>query len=186
MEQFASFMGHTKKTHENYYRLPQDIYQTAKVSKLLLAINSGKAQAYKGKSLDEIELSDGIETDSDLELTKDQHRGGEPTEKWNDCCDESKEESIIENTMEQIAGLQSQKEGKNYSETKKSTQDKKITRTRWLEEDKKIVRGYVQDHIKNKKAPKKHEVETFLDHHKSFLKKTNWVKLKPFVCNCYK
>nr|CAI5819408.1 unnamed protein product [Callosobruchus analis] len=40
-EQFAKFMGHTMKTHANYYRLPQDVYQTAKVSKLLLAINSG-------------------------------------------------------------------------------------------------------------------------------------------------
>ncbi|XP_074039699.1 uncharacterized protein isoform X2 [Leptinotarsa decemlineata] len=40
-EQFAQFMGHTEKTHNDYYRLPQDIYQTAKISKLLLLMERG-------------------------------------------------------------------------------------------------------------------------------------------------
>ncbi|KAK9674796.1 hypothetical protein QE152_g40846, partial [Popillia japonica] len=34
MEQIATFMGHTKKTHAEFYRLPQDMYQTAKVAKI--------------------------------------------------------------------------------------------------------------------------------------------------------
>lgn len=41
------------------------MYQTAKVSKLLLAINSGKAHLYHGKSLEEIEVSDNFDSDSD-------------------------------------------------------------------------------------------------------------------------
>uniref|UniRef100_A0A6P7GX39 Uncharacterized protein LOC114343359 n=1 Tax=Diabrotica virgifera virgifera TaxID=50390 RepID=A0A6P7GX39_DIAVI len=65
MEQFASFMGHTKKTHEEYYRLPQDIYQTAKVSKLLMAINKGHANKYKEKRLDEIQLSDEVDSEEE-------------------------------------------------------------------------------------------------------------------------
>ncbi|XP_023309830.1 uncharacterized protein LOC111691367 [Anoplophora glabripennis] len=68
MEQFANFMGHTKKTHEEYYRLPQDLFQTAKVSKILIAINKGKGAKYKGKSLDEINLSDIESDDSDNEF----------------------------------------------------------------------------------------------------------------------
>lgn len=51
-----------------YFRLPQDVYQTAKVSKLLLAISSGKSQHLKGKTLEEIELSDS--SDSDLETNR--------------------------------------------------------------------------------------------------------------------
>lgn len=46
-----------------YFRLPQDVFQTAKVSKLLLAINNGKAAQYKGKTLDQIEFSDSVESD---------------------------------------------------------------------------------------------------------------------------
>lgn len=36
LEQLATFMGHTTKTHNEWYKLTSDIYQTAKVSKILL------------------------------------------------------------------------------------------------------------------------------------------------------
>ncbi|KAJ8910669.1 hypothetical protein NQ315_011187 [Exocentrus adspersus] len=58
-----------KATPTNYlfgsctHRLPQDVYETAKVSKLLLAINNGKGALYKGKTLDEIEFSDNVQSD---------------------------------------------------------------------------------------------------------------------------
>lgn len=31
LEQLSIFMGHTEKTHKEFYRLPNDVYQTAKV-----------------------------------------------------------------------------------------------------------------------------------------------------------
>ncbi|KAK4887345.1 hypothetical protein RN001_003616 [Aquatica leii] len=49
-------MGHTKKTHEEFYRLPQHIYQTSKVAKLLLIIEKGAAVEYQGKTLDKIDI----------------------------------------------------------------------------------------------------------------------------------
>lgn len=52
------------------FRLPQDVHQTAKVSKLLLAVNSGQGHKYKGKTLDEIEFSDTV--DSDVDSTTDE------------------------------------------------------------------------------------------------------------------
>lgn len=56
MEQLATFMGHTNEVHKKSYRLPDDVYQTAKISKLLILMEDGKADAYKGKSLEEIDL----------------------------------------------------------------------------------------------------------------------------------
>ncbi|XP_050517458.1 uncharacterized protein LOC126892068 [Diabrotica virgifera virgifera] len=97
MEQFATFMGHTKKTHESYYRLPQDLYQTAKVAKLLIAVNSGQVAKYKGKSLDEITLSDNEslldETEAEKPLFHDQNIN----------------ENEIEETWEQQFGEQAMK-----------------------------------------------------------------------------
>lgn len=55
LEQPATFMGHTTGVHRKSYRLPDDIYQTAKTSKLLLLMEQGSSARYKGKSLDEIE-----------------------------------------------------------------------------------------------------------------------------------
>lgn len=56
IEQLANFMGHTQAIHRQNYRLPDDVYQTAKLSKLLLLMESGKADSYKGKCLEDINL----------------------------------------------------------------------------------------------------------------------------------
>lgn len=48
----------------DFFRLPQDLYQTAKVSKILIAINNGKGAQYKGKTLDEIDFSDNVDSDN--------------------------------------------------------------------------------------------------------------------------
>nr|CAI5858513.1 unnamed protein product [Callosobruchus analis] len=63
-------MGHTSEIHNTYYRLPSDVYQTAKVSKLLLMCGEGRIAEFKGKSLDEIDLNLDIEDEesSDEEI----------------------------------------------------------------------------------------------------------------------
>jgi len=52
----AGFLGHDLHIHRNFYRLPQDTLQLAKVSKVLLAYDKGNISDYKGKSLDEIQI----------------------------------------------------------------------------------------------------------------------------------
>jgi hypothetical protein len=47
-------MGHDIKIHRGYYRLPDDIIQIAKLSKLLLHLENGNAHKLQGKSLDEV------------------------------------------------------------------------------------------------------------------------------------
>lgn len=39
-----------------FYRLPDDVYQTAKITKLLHLMETGKISEYKNKNLDEIEF----------------------------------------------------------------------------------------------------------------------------------
>ncbi|RZC40848.1 hypothetical protein BDFB_011498, partial [Asbolus verrucosus] len=63
--QFAKFMGHTEKTHKDFYEITQDVYQTAKVSKLLTLFDQGKGAEYKGKPLHEIDLEHLSEVESD-------------------------------------------------------------------------------------------------------------------------
>ncbi|KAK9731642.1 hypothetical protein QE152_g13441 [Popillia japonica] len=54
-----------------FYRLPQDMYQTAKVAKILLLLEQGKGEKFKGKNLNEIEIENEIyyssESDNDEE-----------------------------------------------------------------------------------------------------------------------
>lgn len=53
LEQLATFMGHTIGIYRQTYRLLDDVYQTAKISKLLMSMENGNAAQFKGKTLDE-------------------------------------------------------------------------------------------------------------------------------------
>ncbi|KAJ8945785.1 hypothetical protein NQ314_009054 [Rhamnusium bicolor] len=48
-------------------RLPQDIYQTAKVAKVLLLLEKGKGKEFRGKNLSEIELDKDVYYSSESE-----------------------------------------------------------------------------------------------------------------------
>ncbi|CAI6366127.1 unnamed protein product [Macrosiphum euphorbiae] len=64
-------MGHTKDIHKHYYRLTDNAFHVGKVSKLLLLIEKGEGQKYRGNTLDEINISandlvfDGEENEAD-------------------------------------------------------------------------------------------------------------------------
>lgn len=49
------------------FRLPQDIYQTAKVAKILLLLEKGKGKEFKGKNLNDIEFNQEIYYSSESE-----------------------------------------------------------------------------------------------------------------------
>jgi hypothetical protein len=55
----AKHLGYDIRTHREYYRLHDSTIELAKVSKLLLAMDNGKAASLKGKTLDEINI-DGM------------------------------------------------------------------------------------------------------------------------------
>ncbi|XP_074039978.1 uncharacterized protein isoform X2 [Leptinotarsa decemlineata] len=71
-EQVASFMGHTKKTHEEFYRLAQDVFQTAKIAKLLLMMDKGEGADFKEKTLEEIDIHlDNLEEENCPKIESD-------------------------------------------------------------------------------------------------------------------
>ncbi|XP_018569717.1 uncharacterized protein LOC108909779, partial [Anoplophora glabripennis] len=76
IKQFSNFMGHTVKTHEEFYELPVDVYQTAKVSKLLLMIENGVPVEHKGKSLSEIDIDFKFAEENDLGGLKSHYDDG--------------------------------------------------------------------------------------------------------------
>ena len=54
--ELARHMGHDLSVHKKFYRLQEDVIELAKVSKLLIAVEDGRAADYAGKSLDDIDL----------------------------------------------------------------------------------------------------------------------------------
>ncbi|KAJ8909260.1 hypothetical protein NQ315_011239 [Exocentrus adspersus] len=184
MEQLAIFMGHTKKTHEEWYRLPQDVYQVAKIAKLLLMIDKGETHKYQGKGLNDIVVteSDCLEIEMEDQLKADKmpinkNNAGnhlEPEDMDNEACasqhgNSSDEKSEVKKVKPQI------------SKAKKKTE-----RQRWSDKEKKIMCKYFKSFIQNKIVPKKKDVDEFQDKEKELFGHMHWIRIKTFVYNTYK
>lgn len=159
LEQLATFMGHTTKTHNEWYRLPSDIYQTAKVSKILLLAQNNSIEQYKGRNLDELEIGDEILENLD-----------------------GSEDEIEAEQMETTSSTETKSSSIPVTETNKKK--KIIIKKAWTKTEKKVTESFFRDHIRNKNPPKKQEVLDFMEKHPE-LKTRKWETIKAYVCNQY-
>ncbi|XP_064653244.1 uncharacterized protein LOC135503570 [Lineus longissimus] len=70
LEWLSNHMGHTADIHRQSYRLHESTIEMAKVSKILLAIDSGNVGRFQGKSLSDIDL-DQIELPDEIYAEED-------------------------------------------------------------------------------------------------------------------
>ncbi|XP_044756880.1 uncharacterized protein LOC123315296 [Coccinella septempunctata] len=182
IEQLASFMGHTTGTHRGSYRLPDDVYQTAKLSKLLLLMEKGEANQYKGKSLDEIEIN------MEENLLDGQHDNEDDMEENEEEGDESIIESINtgekkdDNDINDSVGTSNKK--KKDSEQVVPKKKRRIL-IPWTEKQKKLTRAFFAKHIRNSTPPKRHECEELIEANPGVFSNKTWLKMKVFVQNEY-
>ncbi|CAG9827845.1 unnamed protein product [Diabrotica balteata] len=165
IEQLSSFMGHTAAVHKNSYRLPDDVYQTAKISKLLILMENGEAGGQKGKTLDDI----SINLDQNL------------------LEDESSEESddLEKNDFDDFKKVNVTEELKEDETIETFAPKKKRILTPWTIEQKNIVKAYFSKYIDQKRAPKRFECEELKSLHPQLFLNKNWLKIKVFVQNQY-
>lgn len=174
LEQLATFMGHTEKTHSQFYRLPDDIYQTAKVSKLLLLSKQGSIERFKGKSLEEIEIDDDLvengSDDEDENITalneaiEDDQNSSEEIEMGN--------ANIVENSA-----------STSNQNVKKRT---KRTLIPWTVEQKRLTENFFQNHIKKKIPPRKNEIIELIKKYPEIFHNKPYPTIKVYVYNKYK
>jgi len=67
-----------------FFRLPNDVYQMAKVSKVLRMAEKGNLAQFKNKSLDEIQLNDDDSVMEDSSSDEDKEAGGNITKVLNE------------------------------------------------------------------------------------------------------
>lgn len=159
LEQLASFMGHTTKTHNEWYRLPSDIYQTAKVSKILLLAQNNSVDQYKGCSLNELDVEEDIlQDDSDSEC--------EGNERFKEVDTLAVE---LPSTSTRIM----------------DNQIKKRVLKKWSAEAKRATEKFFAYNISKNIPPKKKEVEKLISTNPSLFQGRNWQSIKVYVCNIY-
>lgn len=179
MEQLATFMGHTNEVHRKSYRLPDDVYQTAKISKLLLLMEDGKADLYKGKNLNDIELDLNEELEGENFENEDvlDYELPDSSVSTQSPHDEPQPGScrIQDQTDFQVPSAEPQNIKKG----------KKRTLVPWTDAQKKVVTTFFKRHIKNKQPPKRNECEELKNQNPELLINKDWLKIKVFVQNTY-
>lgn len=179
IEQLATFMGHTGNIHKKVYRLPDDVYQTAKISKLLMLMEKGEAGAYKGKRLDEIDIN--LEEEIVVNENEDadsvsEHEGIEEHSVESTVSEQFRPPSEVRDVPSSAYNIAS------CSITKK----KKRVLIPWTTEQKQLTKMFFKNHIKNKIPPKKDECEQLQTLHAIIFHNKTWPQIKVFVQNAYK
>lgn len=175
MEQLSKFMGHTLKTHCGFYRMSDKIYQTAKVSKLLLLMMDGGAEEFKGKSLDEIQI--------DLNPIYDKETSLLENDTENSIGDREKC-LLINDTAPNIVENNKKMTSKSNKNDKKNKM--KVTeRVAWTKQQKTIIKEDFSQNIKDKKPPKQQEIIKFVQKYPLLFGNKKWTSIKAVVYNMY-
>ena len=192
-EQLATFMRHSSSIHRSNYRLSNDIFQTTKITKLLLMMEKGEGAQYKDRPLDEIDipLEDNLITNcrnatnfSDSSDSENEYPEDIPLHDILSGTSRnagSREDNVI--TMPELSEdvLQLCKDKKTGTKNKVTKKDVH----KWTNEQRKVVGEFFKTHTKEKILPKRHEVEQLYELYPQIKLPEKWSSIKVFVQNIY-
>ncbi|XP_056310731.1 uncharacterized protein LOC130222127 [Danio aesculapii] len=187
MDDIANFLGHDIRVHRQYYRLPEGTLQLAKISKVLMAMERGQLNYFKGKNLDEIEIDpqekiqmDSDESDSDTEITE---KAASPS----NSADKSKKSTAgvgQKKTTQPAKGKKVKKRQPMDLEqpdtTKRSSRN---PRKKWSTEEIQAVEKTLLTCIKSGRVPGKTQCEECIKSSPAALQGRSWEAVKFYVKN---
>jgi hypothetical protein len=167
LEQVCGHMGHNIAVHREFYRLPDDTYQLAKVSRLLIALEQGQISRFQGKTLEEIEVDLDI---PDSEVDEDNTHEKEST------SDAVHDPEVGPVEMEETEVLQ--KTPDRLHKKRHRGQSKQFLTVA----EKRVIQHHFREHIDNFKIPQKAECELAIKTEPLLAGKV-WSKIKFTVRN---
>ncbi|XP_071833308.1 uncharacterized protein [Apostichopus japonicus] len=154
----ARFMGHDIRTHREYYRLPDQTLQVAKVSKVLFNIENGNLQNVVGKSLDEIQIQPDEEVPRDEDVEDD----------YSTIAVSSTASDYTDSKVKASEGVK---------KTKQNT-----TKKPWTTEEKQVVARIFKSCFLKNNLPGKDKIMTAI-HAEPTLQSRTWRNIKDFIRN---
>lgn len=166
LELLARHLGHSINVHREFYRLPHNTLQLAKVSKLLLQFEKGDIQTEK--TLDDIRLEiddENLYADSSSDSV----------------INDSKQKDEIQTEI--LSGNGRHVSGNKGWVKRRTVKKVKISvREQWTDMENKAVRLFFEKHILRSKVPNKEECLKCLDKYPA-LKNRSWISLKSKIHN---
>ena len=122
-------MGHELHIHRDFYRLHESTVEIAKVSRILIAVDSGEARKYKGKSLNEIAIEDisfeSAQVGSNEEVDMNEGTANSEVES---CHSESENEKSVSLKRKRAPLLSSSSDEENFVQAKNSKPQQSLKR----------------------------------------------------------
>uniref|UniRef100_A0A087XM20 SET domain-containing protein n=1 Tax=Poecilia formosa TaxID=48698 RepID=A0A087XM20_POEFO len=179
LDQLATFMGHDIEVHREFYRLPEETLQVAKVSRLLFALQGGMSK-FKGKSLEDITPNINSEeksSDSDSDVQSE----GTPIKK-----SQKVNEKALHHAR-QLGALkyrQSRQVNMHIMEQSLSLSQMGKSRRPWSDTERKVIHQHFKDFLKKLKIPGKVDCQKCLNNNQ-ILKdnERDWKAIKYFMYN---
>ncbi|KAH3690237.1 hypothetical protein DPMN_192405 [Dreissena polymorpha] len=181
----ATFQGHDIRIHREFYRLPENVLQVAKMSKVLRCINNGSISKYSGCDFEDITFNPDEAVESD---TDDDDDAADQDEEINTLdhpdvahtqCDKEAVGKVARKRPRRDDFIEDQKE-----EPKKKTK-KTADKHSWNHEEKQALKSYFENHLRLSKVPGKLDCINAQRKHPCLLN-LNWKKIKFAVYNMVK
>ena len=188
LDALATFLGHDIRIHTHFYRMPSDIIQIARISKLFLAAEKGKLVQFAGKELSDVTVGpdDEVSDDNEDETESQDSDSNEP-----DSTENPKKKThgmMIKLTDEEKGHSEDKTVSHAKSSESESTErpEKKrrrmVIKKKWTDDDRNKVANYFASDILHKRLPGKAAIEKFLAESGIARK---WTNVKDYLRNQY-
>ena len=174
LDSLASFLGHDIKVHRNFYVMPENTVQVAKIGKILTGLETGQISKFKGKSLDEIEMDE----EEELELQPEEYQITDVEDEDNGSAAE-KIDTELDNQPSTLNSAPMRKQTLN----KKKSSRKQTTKIPWSPDEKASIMNTFSKFFSLNKLPGKAEIEE-VKRSESVLHRRPWQQIKFFYKKC--
>lgn len=201
IDSLATYMGHDIRVHRQYYRLPDSVTQLAKVSKLLIAMDTGNLAKNKNKNFDTMHVDEKDNCpEEDVGHELDRCKG--LNDGFIESCtankvsriltsnEENWEEIDTENDLEQTNT--NKRETKTKPKKKEIAKGKKVQKAQrphqrrtWTPEEKDAMNRQMAVFWLRKKVPNKRDCDDCLSKEPD-LNRRSWRDIKNYVYNVIK
>ncbi|XP_065212456.1 uncharacterized protein LOC135840056 [Planococcus citri] len=161
--QLPDFMGQPTKTHSEFYRMPQEVYQETNM------MTGGITHKFNGQSLDQIKIFE-------------HELAGSYDDENEACVDDIRAIDLGDCASPSDSNNQSEADGQYDHSNVRSSFKFVRSRGKWTEKQKDFVLKSFQQHVLEKKCPGKKECELLI-HQNDLIKEKSWVQIKTLVFN---
>ncbi|XP_073668979.1 uncharacterized protein [Paramisgurnus dabryanus] len=208
LDQLADFLGHDIRVHRQFYRLPEGTLQLAKISKILMALEQGRLSEFKGKTLDDINISpnETILCDKEIQETRLEETRLEETR-----LEENMPDSVVSTRLSNVTSQNENQHPRNKdcvedttespcasgsrmrNYTKKNSQAmqlsspkkgrKPVKKKNWQKVEVDAVEKHMMHFIESCRVPGKAACDLCLKSEPEALKQRDWLAIKFYIKN---